>query len=904
MKNIIFFILSFTSLSVYAQSEGIFYQAVIENLDDINLPGTNSNGNFLPNTDIVVNFKISDDSGIVIYEEYHLTKTDSEGMIHLRIGSGLAPSSNFNEIEWHGDPKNLEVSINYDNNTFVERDFKELLFIPYAYHRDMIVTQNLSVAGNSLFNGNLTVNGITNLNDQVRVNNNSSTELSGDLTVDGESKINDNLSVLNQSNTLLTGKNEVNLNTSLNDSLEVNGITKINDSTAILNNRATYLSGSLEVDLPTNLNARLQVNNNTTLNDSLSVMDASPTQFSGELNVLNEVFLNNNLTVNGIVVAADSLIAPNNTSNRLTGTLDILGETYLNSSLNVHNLTELYSHLNVSNGNTNFSGPLDLQGNAILNDKLDVIEQTTFLSDFNVENSGNTKFSDSLVVNLNTVINQSLNINQNKNIQQNLAVNGLSIMDTLNLNRLVVQTDFDNEVSLITNTNPNNGDGLLIKLGKTHGLWNNGSYYDVQTFSNSTITPVMNSIRGWANGQTVTASSLISIIPPVMLPGALSQINKQIVQHITDSLGVFTFPTLGDAVNAANNVGLPIDVPLNIPTLFNGYNIGGGRACLPRICIRIFGRRRCTPTHCENIPVIRIPSIDISNMSLHPPGANLLPRIPPLPIYGGLPELQLAVINFPVVPNSLTNDNEYIRFEDKEGRVAGKIKAESTLDYTNRTKLSDSYVFELLGSLINIDALELSISGNNAFNQYANDFNELGVEYSSGNGDYAEWLERIDHDEKITAGDIVSVKGGKITKNKEDFEQILVVSHRPIIHGNTPPTGEDHNGNKVAFLGQVPIKVIGPVEKGDYIIFSDQQSGYGKARKSQELELEDYKKIAGQAWENNLNQGPKIINCLVGKTSKTWIDEVTKYEKKQSELEQKIQKIENKFKKVIARNSI
>lgn len=907
MKNIIFFILSFTSLSVYAQSEGIFYQAVIENLDDINLPGTNSNGNFLPNADIVVNFKISDEIGNLIYQEYHLTTTDSEGMIHLRIGSGLAPSSNFDEIEWHGDPKNLEVSINYDNSAFMERDFKELLFIPYAYHRDMIVTQNLTVAGNSLFNGNLTVNGITDMNNQVRVTNNSRTELSGDLTVDGESTLNDNLSVLNQSETLLSGNLEVQSHTHLKDSLNVINYAKLGDSLKVLNNSTTYLSGSLDVDQHTQYKTNLRTEGSTFLKDSITVTNNSPTLLTGTLGVLQEVILDSSLILAGTLRIGDSLMVNNNSVTHLTGLLETSQSVQLDSTLNVSNIASLYDTLNVNNGNSGFTGDLDVFGNTELNNRLDVMQSSTFRDSLNVNNHGNTKFSGTLNTSLDSNFNGAFIVNQNINNETDLLVSGITRVDTLKLSRFIVQSDSDINVSSITNTNQNNGDGLVIKLGRTHGAWNNGSYYQTATFSNSQIAPSMNTIRGWINGQNVTASDLISLIPSSFLPGGFSQINRQVVQHIKDSMGLpITFPTLGDALSAANQVGLPIEHQFTNPRLFQGYTLfDGGEWCTPQRCWRVGPRlfrftvcappwQVCTP----QLPRIRVPSIDLNSISLMPPRFNLLPDIPPLPVYGGLPDLQVPLIDAPVVPNSLTNDNEYIRFEDKEGRLAGKIRAESVLDYANRTKLDDGFVFELLASLITFDGIEFSISGNTAFNRYSTDFNQLGVQYSSGHGDYAEWLEREDTYEKIMSGDIVAVNAGKITKDKSAFEQIMIVSHKPIIHGNTPAKGEEHSGNKVAFLGQVPVKILGPVKTGDYIVIDDVKSGYGIAKSSDQLTIEDFQKIAGQAWETNLNDGPKIINCLVGKTSNTWQKVFEKHEKTQKELENSINDIQLKLEQV------
>ena len=50
-------LLCFTSL-VFAQSEGISYQAVIISPDNLELPGVDSEGNYLPNTTVALRFSI------------------------------------------------------------------------------------------------------------------------------------------------------------------------------------------------------------------------------------------------------------------------------------------------------------------------------------------------------------------------------------------------------------------------------------------------------------------------------------------------------------------------------------------------------------------------------------------------------------------------------------------------------------------------------------------------------------------------------------------------------------------------------------------------------------------------------------------------------------------------------
>ena len=142
----------------------------------------------------------------------------------------------------------------------------------------------------------------------------------------------------------------------------------------------------------------------------------------------------------------------------------------------------------------------------------------------------------------------------------------------------------------------------------------------------------------------------------------------------------------------------------------------------------------------------------------------------------------------------------------------------------------------------------------------------LGVAYESGSGDYAEWLERADIDETISPGDVVGVIGGKISKKFTHADRFMAVSTSPIVLGNMP---KDANGEsraeKVAFMGQIPVKVRGLVEIGDYILPSGEGDGTAIAVSPQHMLARDYQRIIGVAWdqsepENFIN----MINTAVG----------------------------------------
>ena len=140
----------------------------------------------------------------------------------------------------------------------------------------------------------------------------------------------------------------------------------------------------------------------------------------------------------------------------------------------------------------------------------------------------------------------------------------------------------------------------------------------------------------------------------------------------------------------------------------------------------------------------------------------------------------------------------------------------------------------------------------------------LGVAYESGAGDYAEWLERLDPDEVLEPGDIVGVFGGKVTKRTQGAQQMMVVSHSPIVLGNMPPEGQESLYSMVAFMGQVPVKVSGSVRPGDYVIPSGLDDGVGVAVPARLMTAEEYAKAVGRSWGESTGERLDLVNMAVG----------------------------------------
>jgi hypothetical protein len=189
MKKLFLLSLSFLIIGkLFGQSQGLSYQAVIIDKTPQEIPGVDITGNILPNHGLMVRFSILDAAGTIEYQEEHATTTDMYGMINILIGRGnptpISPN-NFAEIDWNGAPKALKVDLSLSETDIFYSDFsyEELTFIPYAFHKNIIATGSLIVAG------------ITNLNSRVDVTDGSPTFLSGDLTVDEETTLKNNLTV-------------------------------------------------------------------------------------------------------------------------------------------------------------------------------------------------------------------------------------------------------------------------------------------------------------------------------------------------------------------------------------------------------------------------------------------------------------------------------------------------------------------------------------------------------------------------------------------------------------------------------------------------------------------------------------------------------------------------------------
>ena len=128
---------------------------------------------------------------------------------------------------------------------------------------------------------------------------------------------------------------------------------------------------------------------------------------------------------------------------------------------------------------------------------------------------------------------------------------------------------------------------------------------------------------------------------------------------------------------------------------------------------------------------------------------------------------------------------------------------------------------------------------------------------------YADLAERYEADEPMEYGDVVKIGGDKeITKTTEnqDPDVFGVVSQNPAYKMNAG-AGSDETHPYVALTGRAPIKLVGPVKKGQYVVASS-EPGVAIAIDSRP---ENVYSVIGRSLQDNNDEGIKYVEITVGK---------------------------------------
>lgn len=555
------------------------------------------------------------------------------------------------------------------------------------------------------------------------------------------------------------------------------------------------------------------------------------------LNIDSSVTLN---TVSGHTTNYGDFTVENNSNTILTGQLSVKGTTHLINTLLTDGATTLNNTLDVT-GATHLKNTLLTDGAATLGNTLDVTGATHLKSTLATDAA--TTLGSTLVVTGISTFNESARFNK-----------GILVGGKINLSG-----NDPSFLAKIENTNTETGDGLVIKLGRTDPAWNGKNNIKLEGPGRAFVKQT-ETIKGWMlDNKKFEASQLSSFFPSGYSEGMVCQV-----------LNILT-PQLNKLLD------LPFELPaLKIP----GFRLLTGFTIIP-------GTGVSNPVR---MPTLEIPEVVLTKK------LKVIPKIPKADCdFSGFATIVPKKADFTINPNSLTNENQYIIFKDKDDRELGSIRAQSVPEWKERY-LDENYFVKLMAGMVGLDPVSGFAGAVAGFSDLADAYNHIGVEYKSGHGDYAEWLERSDAAEIISAGDIVAVKGGKVSKDLRGAEQILVVSHNPIVLGNAPTANNEKYGNKIAFMGQVPVKVDGPVTSGDYIIAKGEIVGYGVAVHADKMTDKDYKLSIGRSWESNLNDGPKMVNTLIGVDNGNYFSILKKSKDQATALEAKTIRLEKRMK--------
>jgi hypothetical protein len=176
------------------------------------------------------------------------------------------------------------------------------------------------------------------------------------------------------------------------------------------------------------------------------------------------------------------------------------------------------------------------------------------------------------------------------------------------------------------------------------------------------------------------------------------------------------------------------------------------------------------------------------------------------------------------------------------------------------------------GDVLALNVITPSLGSSNNFVTFFCNGNAIGGIESYGwwmylhgwGADYAECVPRLDGKETLEAGDVVGIFDGKVTRRTAGAHHVSAITDRPIVVANSPRPDDPRKFEKVSFLGQVHVKVRGPVRAGDCIVPSGAEDGVGIAVPAENLSPQQAGQILGQAWETSGQEGIRRVLVAIG----------------------------------------
>jgi hypothetical protein len=713
------------------------------------------------------------------------------------------------------------------------------------------LTGELIVDKAGLLKNTLTVQGATDLNSRLFVNNMSPTKLTGVLQVDSITDLNDALHVNNMSPTYLTGTLSVDKTTNLMDSLSVDQMSPAHLSGTLVVDKPTLLNDSLLVQMmaPTILTGTLTTTKEATFHKSVKLNDVvqSNSTTTGTLVVQGGVGLGSNLNVGGASafggpVSFESPISindPTQSTSPITGALTVSGGTGIAKNLNVGGLTTLTgmtSILDTTNSFNTNTGALKVTGGVGVIKNMNV-GGTTFIAGItqitdNSESTGTA--AGALQVSGGAGILKALNVGGMTSILDNTPstnksngalkiLGGVGVAKQLNVGGV---TTIENVTQSDTSTNGalkvTGGVGILKRLN-VDGLT---TIFDLsQSTSFSPLSGALKIAGGAGIGTQITVGGNLGVNLNSFFNNGLELNGKMGVSSNNSFVANFR--------NNLNNSGISIQVANAAPGHSNNFvefrNASGG------VVGRIEGENESeyltNPNYVRELKIlendVKFAGIQVATASyfVAAGAAQLVGALSSSTVCVGFGAcVTVPVVSF-IVSAGLNVTARAVGLAVAVEREKG-VKARKE-DYVNGKKPP-----------------------------------HVGLTFESGAGDYAEWLPKADAAEVMLPGYLVGMKNGEISKKIDWDSKPMVISTQPIVLGNKQV---DHKlYQKVAFLGQVPVRVIGKVDAGDYILPSGFDDGLGRAVHPGQMSAEDYSKVVGVAWSASDHDPNTMINVAVG----------------------------------------
>ncbi|MEO7265944.1 MAG: hypothetical protein ABIW38_13585 [Ferruginibacter sp.] len=596
---------------------------------------------------------------------------------------------------------------------------------------------------------------------------------------------------------------------------DVLGTTDSVDLVMVTNNRErmrVYANGNIFMKKSLRVGANLTVDSSAYLNNlggatinygPFTVERQSPTLLSGTLTVDQATDLNSSLNVDGITDLNSSLNVNNTSPTKLTGALRVDGVTDLNNNLNVNNISP-----------TILTGTLQVDKDASFNEKIKI------LSTHQTDTSGASPSG-------------ALQVGGGAYIGRNLYIGGIAKFGgPAAFGGAVTITDPSESVSTSTGALmiPYGGVGI----GKRLNVGGGGLFES--TLGVAGITSLTNITQSTAasNGALLLSGGA-GIAKNVNIGGTLTTAGAAYINNTLNVTGNDSY-----IANFINNTGAHgISIQVNAATPSNNNN---------------FIEFRDKTGNIRGVIEGEIESDLINN-----------------------PDYQDALVFKGIAAGLATADLGISVAEAIHGAV--KVVAAATsitvcvgLGICVTSPIPSLIVESGIGLILKIANFVVKTAGVATLwadfgvtIQHKKD--HLGITFTSGSGDYAEWLAKKDITETFSSGDVVSMKNGFITKNIEADGKLMVISQNPIVLGNRPQDGMEKNYEKVAFMGQVPVKVLGKVNAGDYILPSGFNKGFGVGMNPDKMKTDDYKKIIGVAWQGSDNDTYGYVNTAVGLNS-------------------------------------